>query len=709
MTDRDLKKRAQVPTPKPRPAARKAALSSALAEFDDATPYTDADSAHVSQTKRRAFQRTPKGSGRRTRLSSNHSLPERKFSMRPLTKYAVAASVAAVAIVGPASLYFSRDQKLKEMSGGLAGLQSFSRGPTGDDRAALPADKSTRLAANKPPVLSVPLPDEKTPRVVQTAKLKPKAEVRARGGVMALKESTSAPRLTQPVPGPRQFAGLRREHDGNAARGAPHAVSDSEAIPSERLKNRDTFETVSSNPVKQVATDPVSTFSLDVDTASYAFVRRALNAGRLPSKSAVRVEELINYFNYDYAPPERADVPFKISAQVVPAPWSAANKLVHLSVKGYELATTERPPANLVFLIDVSGSMTSSDKLPLVKTALKMLVNELQVEDSIGIVTYASGTAVALEPTKLQQKHKVLSVIDGLRSGGSTAGAKGLQDAYRLAEANFNPEGVNRIILATDGDFNVGITDRDDLKGYIERKRKSGVFLSILGFGRGNYNDALMQTLAQNGNGTASYIDTLNEARKVLVDEASSTLFTIAKDVKVQVEFNPARVQSYRLIGYETRALKREDFNNDRVDAGDVGSGHSVTAIYEITPVGAPTAVDALRYGAAKSDGVEKIQGEGEFGFVKLRYKLPNESTSKLISQAITPAQETPTLSAASKDAQFSIAVAGFGQLLRGNTALNNYSYDDVIEMAQSSKGEDRFGYRSAFINMVRIAKTLEP
>lgn len=494
-----------------------------------------------------------------------------------------------------------------------------------------------------------------------------------------------------------------RSQDLIAAGASANFGDDARQLPQ---RSRDKFLGKSSNTMKQVATDPVSTFSLDVDTASYAFVRRALNAGRLPPKDAVRVEELINYFNYNYAPPVSAEEPFKVEVNVVPPPWNDVNRLVHLSIKGYELAQNERPPANLVFLVDVSGSMSSQDKLPLVRTALRMLVNELRGDDTLGIVTYASGTAVALEPTKVSEKHKILSVIANLRSGGSTAGARGIQDAYRLAESTYNPDGVNRIILATDGDFNVGITNREELKRYIERKRKSGVFLSILGFGRGNYNDALMQTLAQNGNGTASYIDTLNEARKVLVDEASSTLFTIAKDVKVQVEFNPERVRSYRLIGYETRALRREDFNNDRVDAGDVGSGHSVTAIYEITPAGAPPAVDDLRYGKASTETVAPVDPNAEFGFVKLRYKLPNASKSKLISQAITPREEKATLDQASDDTRFSIAVAGFGQLLRDNPALREFGYGDVVELAQGARGEDRFGYRTEFINLARNAQS---
>ncbi len=498
----------------------------------------------------------------------------------------------------------------------------------------------------------------------------------------------------------------------------PHVVKSAEEQKRILLEqqHRDQFEAVKQNTVKQVATEPVSTFSIDVDTASYSFVRRALNSGRLPPKDAVRVEEMINYFPYAYPKPETAEQPFQPTVTVLPSPWNSANQLVHVGIKGYDITATQRPRANLVFLMDVSGSMRSQDKLPLVKNAFKMLVNELKPDDTIGIVTYASGSGVLLEPTKIADKSKILAAIDRLGAGGSTAGAQGIQDAYRLAESNFDTNAVNRIILATDGDFNVGVTNRDELKGLIERKRKKGVFLSILGVGQGNYNDALMQTLAQNGNGTAAYVDTLNEARKVLVDEASSTLFTIAKDVKIQIEWNPTRVSEYRLIGYETRALNREDFNNDKVDAGDIGSGHTVTAIYEITPKGAPTLVDDLRYGKPKAVAADVQPApaiadgkEGELGFLKLRYKLPKENTSTLISLTIAALGQPTSIEQAPAETRFSVAVAAFGQLIKGSPYTKSYSYDDVIALAQSAKGNDPFGYRAEFINLVRLAKSATP
>lgn len=474
-------------------------------------------------------------------------------------------------------------------------------------------------------------------------------------------------------------------------------------------ESRDRFATADQNPVKQTATDPVSTFSIDVDTASYAFVRRALNAGRLPPQAAVRTEEMINYFRYEYPAPESAAEPFKPTVTVVPSPWNTANKLVHIGIKGYDLKSAERPRANLVFLIDTSGSMAPQDRLPLVKNGLRMLVDELKPDDTVAIVTYASGSGIALEPTKVTDKSKILAALDRLGAGGSTAGASGIEDAYRLAEASFDTSGVNRIILATDGDFNVGLTEDGDLKSLIERKRAAGIFLSILGVGAGNYNDRLMQTLAQNGNGVAAYADTLNEARKVLVEEASSTLFPIAKDVKIQVEWNPARVSAYRLLGYETRALKREDFNNDKVDAGDIGSGHTVTAIYEITPVGAEKkSVDDLRYAAPAKPAAPVVaaSASNELGFLKIRAKLPNAETSSLQSLAITDALAKPALADAAPDVRFATAVAGFAELLRGSPHLSGFTYDDVLALAGPARGDDPFGERSEFLNLVRLAKS---
>jgi len=465
---------------------------------------------------------------------------------------------------------------------------------------------------------------------------------------------------------------------------------------------RDKFTTFAENAFKIVREAPVSTFSIDVDTASYAWVRASLNQNVMPQPASVRTEEMVNYFTYDYAPPKSTAQPFGTNIAVFPSPWSEGRKLVRIGIKGYTVQRSTRPHANLVFLIDTSGSMNSPDKLPLVQKSLTMLLDELDERDTVAIVTYAGSAGVALAPTPASQKAKIRAVIDELGAGGSTAGAEGIRQAYELAKANYDPKGVNRVILATDGDFNVGITDQGELKGYIERERGNGVFLSVLGFGMGNYNDALMQTLAQNGNGTAAYIDTAAEARKTLVEEAGSTLFPIAKDVKIQVEFNPAAVAEYRLIGYETRALNRDDFDNDKVDAGDVGSGQTVTALYEVVPVGGPRTMDDLRYENARPAAARST----EYGFVKIRYKLPKSDTSRLITTPIDRSLEVRSFDAAPRDARFATAVAGFAELLRGGRYTGRLSYDDVLSMASASRGPDEFGYRSEFLQMVRAAKS---
>jgi len=480
-------------------------------------------------------------------------------------------------------------------------------------------------------------------------------------------------------------------------------------------ESRDQFQATDSNALILAQDSPVSTFSIDVDTASYAFVRSSLKQGVLPPADAVRVEELINYFPYDYPLPQDEQAPFKATTTVLPTPWNPNTRLLHIGIKGYELpeekgadseaGVSERPRSNLVFLLDTSGSMNQPNKLPLLVKSFQLLLSTLAADDMVSIVTYAGSAGVVLEPTKAENKAQIIAALSQLEAGGSTAGGAGIQRAYQLAEQNFDPDGINRIILATDGDFNLGLSSPDELKALIARKRDSGVFLSVLGFGRGNYNDALMQVLAQNGNGNAAYIDSLSEARKVLLDEASSMLFTIAKDVKIQLEFNPDVVSAYRLIGYETRQLQREDFNNDKVDAGEIGAGHSVTAIYELTLAGAPGApVDTLRYQKAVAQKTPVAQTE--YGFLKLRYKLPDKNQSRLIEQPILLADTLDKFTSASDDVRFSVAVAGFGQLLRSSKYTGDFSYDEVIKLAQSARGKDEFAYRSGFIELLRLAQT---
>jgi Ca-activated chloride channel homolog len=534
---------------------------------------------------------------------------------------------------------------------------------------------------------------------IATAPADKKSEVDA-----ALVDQMAAAPAAEPAPA-APSAGLLRQKmiAPNGTDSADYAAppADQPAIE----ENRDKFPEFKSNGVVAVAVQPVSTFSVDVDTSGYSSLRRALNEGILPGHDQVRIEEMVNYFPYSYAGPANATDAFKANVTVTPTPWNKNTKLLHVGIKGFDLPVTEQKPANLVFLLDVSGSMDEPDKLPLLKSSFRLLVNKLKPADTVSIVTYAGDAGIVLEPTKASEKNKILSAIDNLTPGGSTAGEAGIDAAYALAQKAFVKDGVNRIMLATDGDFNVGAADDEALKKLVEEKRKSGVFLSVLGFGESNYQDNLMQTLAQNGNGIAAYIDTLGEAEKVLVQEATASLFTIAKDVKIQVEFNPATVSEYRLIGYETRHLNNEDFNNDRVDAGDIGSGHTVTAIYEMTPKGAPGQTnDPLRY---QTKGDAKIQDStGEYAFVKIRYKLPTEATSRLVTQPVTRANET---AAASADVNFAIAVSAFGQKLRDEDQVANYSMAEIEKLASASRGEDPFGYRGEFLKLVRLAQGLNP
>ncbi|GHF34494.1 vWA domain-containing protein [Seohaeicola zhoushanensis] len=504
-----------------------------------------------------------------------------------------------------------------------------------------------------------------------------------------------------PAPMPQMFA----KEAGRAVRGVAlnntpiggivrPMPQDMIAAPEE---NTEAFANARQNPLKITADDPVSTFSIDVDTASYAVVRNSLTNGMLPPPDAVRVEEMVNYFPYAYPAPENGEA-FRPTVSVSPTPWNPGTQIVQIGIQGALPAIADRPALNLVFLIDTSGSMEAQNKLPLLKQSFALMLGQLRPEDQIAIVAYAGSAGEVLAPTKASERDKILAALNNLGAGGSTAGQAGLQQAYSVAESMKSEGEVTRVILATDGDFNVGLSDPEALKTFIEGKRKSGTYLSVLGFGRGNLDDATMQALAQNGNGTAAYIDTLSEAQKVLVDQLSGALFPIADDVKIQVEFNPATVAEYRLIGYETRALNREDFNNDKVDAGDIGAGTSVTALYEITPVGSPAQLtEPLRYQPA---GV--AQGDAdELGFLRLRYKAPGEQTSQLIEMPIT-ADLAPQ-----PDAGFAIAIAGFGQLLRGSTYIGDWSWGDAIALANANKGEDAFGYRAEAVQLMRLAQSL--
>ncbi|HZB12204.1 MAG TPA: von Willebrand factor type A domain-containing protein [Chryseolinea sp.] len=464
--------------------------------------------------------------------------------------------------------------------------------------------------------------------------------------------------------------------------------------------NTEEYDGIEENIFREALKNPLSTFSIDVDAASYSNVRRFINNGQRPPRDAVRIEELINYFDYDYDQPTDED-PFAIHTEISSAPWNSAHKLVHIGLQGKSIPTEKLPPSNLVFLIDVSGSMDEPNKLPLLKSSFKMLVEQLRPQDHIAIVVYAGAAGLVLKPTAGSEKRKILAALDQLQAGGSTAGGAGIKLAYEVAKEHFKEGGNNRIILATDGDFNIGESSNASMEQLIEEKRKDGVFLTVLGYGMGNYKDSKMETLADKGNGNYAYIDNITEARKVLVNEFGGTLFTIAKDVKLQIEFNPTKVKAYRLIGYENRMLKNEDFNNDKKDAGDLGSGHTVTALYEIIPAGTDSEffkVDDLKYQKSTID--PKAKDSKELMTIKFRYKNPIENNSKLIVHPLI--DSNVSLAKTSDNFRWSASVAAFGMLLRDSEYIKNFNYDAVVQMAQNSKGEDREGYRIEFINMVK-------
>ena len=466
--------------------------------------------------------------------------------------------------------------------------------------------------------------------------------------------------------------------------------------------NTEKYAAHADNPVHRASEQPVSTFSIDVDTGSYANVRRMLREGVRPPADAVRAEEMINYFRYGHLAPDSLATPFRVTTELAPAPWNARHQLLMVGVKGYDVPQATLPPANLVFLIDTSGSMDSPDKLPLVKAALRQLVPQLRAQDRVSIVVYAGSAGLVLAPTPGDRQGEILAALDRLEAGGSTNGGDGIRLAYAMAKQAFVKGGANRVILATDGDFNVGTVDQDALETLVGDQRKSGIALTTLGFGQGNYNDQMAERLADVGDGNHAYIDSLQEARKVLVRQMGGTLLTIAKDVKIQVEFNPAQVAEYRLIGYENRALRREDFANDKVDAGDIGAGHEVTALYELTPVGSGAEqLPPLRYGGSTATNADK---SNEIADLRLRYKRPGEDASRLID---TPILQSSLRPQASANLRFAAAVAAYADALRGGTHLGNWSWNDIARSAHSATGDDPDGERAEFAGLVDAARTI--
>ncbi|MBZ9760172.1 von Willebrand factor type A domain-containing protein [Mesorhizobium sp. CA8] len=693
--DNELERLRDIAGPAPGGEAKGRALAAAMQAFD------------LDEKFSTATQGSPAG----LRLTERARMLWRDIMQRKLIATPAITALVALPIAGYAAF-----EMLKEQPPLIGGNGTVTE--TLADKPAAQKPAPEQPAINEP-LAAAPAKEKKidadaeTRANSQTAPAAPKPATEV-DGLLKQEAAPQAKRALQPA----ARADQAPASSAAAIPASPPAMADSKLMvqpapmPSDQMQlqeeNRDRIETFKTNPVHETAQDPVSTFSIDVDTASYSFVRRSVKEGSLPDPDTVRVEEMINYFPYDWKGPDSAATPFNSTVTVMPTPWNEHTKLMHVAIKGFDVKPAEQPKANLVFLIDVSGSMDEPDKLPLLKSAFRLLVSKLKPDDTVSIVTYAGNARTVLMPTKAAEKQKILAAIDNLAPGGSTAGEEGIREAYKLAQQSFVKDGVNRVMLATDGDFNVGQTDDNDLKRLIEKERKTGVFLSVFGFGRGNLNDQMMQTIAQNGNGTAAYIDTLAEAQKVLVEDASSTLFPIAKDVKIQVEFNPAKVSEYRLVGYETRALKREDFNNDRVDAGDIGSGHSVTAVYEITPKGSGgEQVDPLRYGQAKVDN-GGVANADEYAFVKIRYKLPDENVSKLITTPVTAANEVKSFDAAGTDQRFSIAVAAFGQKLRDEDQTANFSYDRIAEIANAARGADPFGYRAEFLSLVRLASSLD-
>lgn len=665
--DRALDRLRTTPVPTASDDARARALAAATAAFEAETARPPSQAATQGAAARR---RLISGAGQ----SAWRRIMQNRIALGGIAAGIIAFPLVAALVVergafGPPAPTGLDATPPREQAGTAVPAEARSRGP---------ADPAKTVAAGDLGEADIAVAPEPTPGAA---------------------ESLARPLPPSPLGGAAP-ATLEREL-APAPMGSA-AVADAASV---HAPSRDRFEPAHPNGVKVTAEAPVSTFSIDADTASYAWMRRSLAEGALPSPDAVRIEELINYFPYDYPLPASREEPFRPTVAVYPTPWNADTRIVHIGIKGYDVVPAKRPAANLVFLVDVSGSMDAPDKLPLVKTSLKMLAGRLSDRDRIAIVTYAGEAGVALPPTPGSDLAAITAAIDRLGAGGSTAGAAGIETAYALARANFVKDGVNRVVLATDGDFNVGTSDDAGLTRLIEKERRSGVFLSVLGFGQGNYNDALMQRLAQNGNGTAAYIDQLDEAQKVLVDEATSTLFPVAKDVKIQVEFNPAAVAEYRLIGYETRQLARTDFNDDTVDAGEIGSGATVTALYEIVPVGSPARLtDDLRYGARPAPAASS---DGEYGFLKIRYKLPDEDKSRLIEQPIDRSLETEALASLSDDVRFAAAVAAFGQKLKGARFTDAMPWDAVITLAEGARGPDPWGYRSGFVRLARLAKSL--
>ena len=668
-TDLDRLTRALRDAPRPEPDARHRALAAAMQAFDE-LPQGSADEMRSSQDRPQA------GAGFLTGVRTMLS----QLSLRPVLAATTSAAALGLGLFVVLPLDRAPQGPVLPLSAPVA-----ETAPNAKDAAPrAEADARVRQAAT----------DGLSGSAAETARALDAAEPEAVSDLGLEIASTPA------MPAPGGSRDLLRMAPVPLAPPAPAlSIAPSDAIAPAAAPLDEAFASAEPNRIKVTLDEPVSTFSVDVDTASYAIVRRSLMSGALPPAEAVRIEEMVNYFPYDYPAPATGEAPFRASVTVMETPWNADTRLVRIGLQGRLPAIADRPPLNLVLLVDTSGSMQGADRLPLLKQSLRLLLPQLRAEDEIAIVAYAGSAGQVLPPTAATEAETILAALDRLEAGGATAGAEGLELAYRTARRMAGAGEVSRVLLATDGDFNVGISDPEALKSAIARERDGGIYLSVLGFGRGNLDDATMQALAQNGNGQAAYIDTLQEARKVLVDQMTGALFPIADDVKIQVEWNPAEVAEYRLIGYETRMLAREDFNNDRVDAGEIGAGHSVTALYEVTAPDSPALrLPPLRYQAAEPAAVTSE----ELGFLRLRYKAPGETVSALIEAPILPGSGE-----ADTEARFAAAIAGFGQLLTGGTYLGDWGWPEAIALALEGRGADDFGYRAEAISLMRLAESL--
>ncbi|KRA73083.1 hypothetical protein ASD78_15960 [Lysobacter sp. Root667] len=561
-------------------------------------------------------------------------------------------------------------------------------------RGAVSAADSAQAAADKNATRSVELPAANLV-VAPAAPPAPPSEPR---------HAEYALQLAPPLPERVDVAGSRMKRvqmETASPVMAPQAVAGMGVLqPQQQASNTEKYAAHEDNPVRRTADEPLSTFSIDVDTGSYANVRRMLNQGVRPPADAVRAEEFINYFDYGHPAPTSRETPFRVTTELAPAPWNSQRQLLMIGIKGYDVPKATLPPANLVFLIDTSGSMDQPDKLPLLKSAFSLLAKQLRPQDRISIVVYAGSAGLVLPPTPGDRQSEILDALDRLQAGGSTNGGDGIRLAYAMAKQAYVKGGVNRVILATDGDFNVGTVSQNALETLVADQRKSGIALTTLGFGQGNYNDALSEKLADVGDGNHAYIDTIQEARKVLVEEMGSTMLTIARDVKIQIEFNPALVSEYRLIGYENRVLRHEDFDNDKVDAGDIGAGHEVTALYELTPVGSTAArLPALRY---RNAATAQAGDGGEIANLKLRYKRPGQDDSRLIQ---TPILRSQLRSQPGESMRFAATVAAFADALRGGTRYDGWGWARIEASARASKLDDRWGQRREFVQLIERAR----